>query len=140
MTDLPGYYFRVRENGGTMYRIGDETRHRRVDLEQVAVINTRNGEIRGSGNRPLAPEDRVAAETWLTERRALLAARRIDDIHRAIDHMNLTAQWVQSQASPDELEAVTDPLLLAMHDLRSILVRRKADRVEAARTGTDAPG
>jgi hypothetical protein len=47
--------------------------------------------------------------------------------------MNLTAQWVQSQASPEDLEAVTEPLLLAMHDLRTILVRKKADRVEAAR-------
>ncbi|MGR3466166.1 hypothetical protein [Limimaricola sp.] len=140
MTDLPGYYFRVRENGGTMYRIGDETRHRRVDLEQVAVINTRNGEIRGQGNRPLAPHDQAAAETWLAERRALLAARRIDDIHRAIDHMNLTAHWVQTQASAEDLEAVTEPLLLAMHDLRSILVRKKADRVEAARAETGTTG
>ncbi|GAD54031.1 hypothetical protein MBELCI_0083 [Limimaricola cinnabarinus LL-001] len=133
MTDLSGYYFRVKETGGTMYRIGDETRHRRVDLEQVAVINTRNGDIRGPGNRPLAPEDQAAAETWLTRRQAILAARQIDDIHRAIDHMNLTAQWVQSQASAEDLDAVTEPLLLAMHDLRTILVRKKADRVEAAR-------
>ena len=28
-----------------------------------------------------------------------------------------------------ELESVTDALLLAMHDLRSVLVRKKADRV-----------
>lgn len=133
MTDLSGYYFRVRETGGTMYRIGDETRHRRVDLEQIAVINTRNGEIRAPGNREMAAEDRAAAEAWLEQRRAILAARQIDDIHRAIDHMNLTAQWVQSQASEADLEAVTEPLLLAMHDLRTILVRKKADRVEAAR-------
>ena len=129
MTDLPGYYFRVKETGGTMYRIGDETRHRRVDLEQVAVINTRNGDIRGPGNRPLAPEDQAAAETWLARRQAILAARQIDDIHRAIDHMNLTAQWAQSKAEATQLEEVTDDLLLAMHDLRTVLVRKKSERM-----------
>ena len=35
----------------------------------------------------------------------------------------------------EELEAVTDDLLLAMHDLRSVLVRKKADRLSKAQTG-----
>ena len=62
-------------------------------------------------------------------RTALLARREIDDIRRTIDHLNLTTQWAQSKASADDLEAVTDDLLLAMHDLRSVLIRKKADRL-----------
>ncbi|MFT6025713.1 MAG: hypothetical protein ACI9PY_003858, partial [Ascidiaceihabitans sp.] len=31
--------------------------------------------------------------------------------------------------SDEQLDAVTDDLLLAMHDLRSTLVRKKADRL-----------
>jgi hypothetical protein len=58
-----------------------------------------------------------------------LAHRDIDDLHRAVDYLNLTTQWVQSKASPDQLDSVTDGLLLAMHDLRSTLVRKKADRL-----------
>ncbi len=53
----------------------------------------------------------------------------IDDIHRAVDYLNQTAHWVNSSAEDDELEDVTDALLLAMHDLRSVLVRKKADRM-----------
>jgi hypothetical protein len=53
----------------------------------------------------------------------------MDDIHRAIDHLNLTTQWVQSKASDEQLEEVTDALLLAMHDLRSTLVRKKSSRL-----------
>ena len=60
---------------------------------------------------------------------ALLARRDIDDIHRAVDYLNTTTQWVQTKASDDHLEQVTDALLLAMHDLRTVLVRRKADRL-----------
>ena len=51
------------------------------------------------------------------------------DIHRAVDHMNLTTQWAQSKATPEQLEEITDTLLLAMHDLRTVLVRKKADRL-----------
>jgi hypothetical protein len=65
----------------------------------------------------------------MEERATVLAHRDIDDIHRAVDYLNLTTQWVQSKASPDQLESVTDVLLLAMHDLRSTLVRKKADRL-----------
>jgi hypothetical protein len=36
---------------------------------------------------------------------------------------------VQSRATGEQLDAVTDTLLLAMHDLRSVLVRKKADRL-----------
>ncbi len=67
---------------------------------------------------------------WLARRQDVLAARDIDDIHRAVDHLNLTAAWAQSKATDAQLDAVTDALLLAMHDLRSVLVRRKADRLD----------
>ncbi len=54
----------------------------------------------------------------------------MDDILRTVDHLNLTTQWAQSRATDEQLEAVTDSLLLAMHDLRTMLVRRKAERLQ----------
>jgi hypothetical protein len=65
----------------------------------------------------------------MAERTALLAERDIDNIYRAVDYLNLTTQWAQAKATEEQLEAVTDDLLLAMHDLRSVLVRKKADRL-----------
>ena len=129
MTGLPQYYFRIRENGAAVFRVDTENRQRRIDMDQIAVVNIRNGEVRAQGDRTLSSEDTEAIEAWMEDRRALLAARGLDDIHRAIDHMNLTTQWAQSKATDEELEAVTDGLLLAMHDLRSTLVRKKADRL-----------
>ena len=72
----------------------------------------------------------------MATRQATLAARDLDDISRAIDHLNLTTHWAQTRASDAELEAVTDSLLLAMHDLRSVLVRKKADRLMRDGTGS----
>jgi len=127
--DLPEYYFRVRENGAFVFRVDTENRHRRIDMDQIAVINIRNGQIKPHGDRTLSDADLKVIEDWMRAREEVLARRDVDDIHRAIDHLNLTTHWAQSRASDAQLEEVTDALLLAMHDLRSVLVRKKADRL-----------
>jgi len=128
-TDLPDYYFRVRENGATVFRVDTENRQRRIEMNQIAVVNVRNGEIKPQGDRPLTEADVAAILGWTADRVALLAQRDIDDIHRAVDYLNQTTHWAQAKASDEQLEDVTDRLLLAMHDLRSVLVRKKADRL-----------
>lgn len=130
---LPEYYFRVRENGAFVFRVDTENRQRRIDMDQIAVVNTRNGEIRPHGDRQLSARDMEAIETWMADRIATLARRDIDDIHRAVDHLNLTAHWVQSKATDEQLDEVSDALLMAMHDLRSVLVRKKADQLVKSR-------
>ena len=130
---LPEYFFRVRENGAFVFRVDTENRQRRIDMDQIAAVNIRNGEIKPHGGRALSETD--LAQTWMQERRAVLAARDIDDIKRAVDHLNLTAHWAQTKATDDQLEAVTDDLLLTMHDLRSVLVRKKADRLMKGNKG-----
>ena len=139
MTDLPDYYFRIRENGAAVFRVDTENRQRRIEMDQIAVINVRNGDIKPQNGRSLTDEDKAEIHAWMKSRQALLARRDIDDIHRTIDHLNLTAQWAQSKASDEDLEDVTNRLLLAMHDLRSILVRKKADRLMKAKRDTGAP-
>jgi hypothetical protein len=135
--ELPDYYFRVRENGAMVFRVDTENRQRRIDMDQIAVVNIRSGEVKPQGGRELSEADVTAITEWMEERADLLAWRDIDDIHRAVDYMNITTQWVQSKATDEQLEDVTDSLLLAMHDLRSVLVRKKADRLIKARQQED---
>jgi hypothetical protein len=127
--DLPDYYFRVRENGAVVFRLGTENRQRRIEMDEIATVNVKNGNIKPHGEVELTEADKAAIEEWLAARQAQLAMREVDDILRTVDHLNLTTQWAQSRATDAQLEAVTDQLLLAMHDLRSMLVRRKADRL-----------
>jgi hypothetical protein len=127
--DLPDYYFRIRENGAAVFRVDTENRQRRIELEEIATVNVKNGNIKPHGDRKLTADEQAVIRDWLAERQRILAERDVDDILRAVDHLNLTAQWAQSRATDDQLQAVTDALLLAMHDLRSTLVRRKAERL-----------
>ena len=123
--ELPNYYFRVRENAAAVFRVDTENRQQRIEMDQIAIINMRNGEIKAHGQRRCL--ERI--HEWMEERAAVLANSDMDDIHRAVDYLNLTTQRVQSKASADQLGSATDALLLAMHDLRSTLVRKKADRL-----------
>ncbi|SDF59464.1 hypothetical protein PUH89_14645 [Rhodobacter capsulatus] len=130
--DLPEYYFRIRDNGAAVFRVDTENRQRRIEMEQIAVVNVRNGEIKPQGDRKLTPDDLREIEAWMAKRIATLAARDVDDILRTVDHLNLTTHWVQAKATEAQLDEVTDPLLLAMHDLRTVLVRKKAERMMKA--------
>lgn len=138
-TGLPEYYFRVRENGATVFRVDTENRQRRIEMDQIATVNIRNGEIKPNGSRELSDTDIARITAWMAERTEVLAHRDIDDIHRAVDYLNLTTHWAQTRATDAQLDAVTDTLLLAMHDLRSVLVRKKADRLMKDRTAKDRP-
>lgn len=130
--ELPEYYFRVRDNGATVFRVDTENRQRRIEMDQIATVNTRNGEVKPHGDRALSAAEMVAIRGWLAQRQQTLAARDIDDIHRSVDHLNQTAHWAQTRATDDQLDAVTNALLMAMHDLRTVLVRKKADRLAAS--------
>lgn len=133
--ELPDFYFRVRDNGATVFRVDTENRQRRIEMNEIAVVNIRNGQIRPHGERALSDEEIEVIKDWMEERQQVLSTRDIDDIYRAIDYLNLTTHWAQTRAEEDQLEEVTDALLLAMHDLRSVLVRKKADRLMARAVG-----
>ena len=133
--DLPEFYFRVRDNGAFVFRVDTENRQRRIELDQIAVVNIRNGQIKPHGDHELSQAELAVIQEWMAERLEILAHRDIDDIHRAVDYLNTTTHWAQSKASDDQLEQVTDALLLAMHDLRSVLVRKKAERLIKEKQG-----
>ena len=127
--DLPEYFFRIRENGAVVFRVDTENRQRRIEFVELAMVNLKNGVIKPHGDETLSDTDLAEIRAWIARRTDLVAARDVDDILRAVDHMNLTSQWAQTKATDAQLAAVTDTLLLAMHDLRTVLVRRKADRL-----------
>nr|WP_093417709.1 hypothetical protein [Tranquillimonas alkanivorans] len=134
MNELPEYYFRIRENGAFVFRVNPENRQRRLEMDQIAAVNVRNGEVKPHGGRTLSDADRQVIDEWMEERRAELARREMSDVQQTVERLNLTAHWAQTKATDDQLEQVTGDLLMAMHDLRAVLVRKAADRLDKAGT------
>jgi len=129
MSDLPGLYFRIRENGAAVFRLETESRQRRMEMDQIATLNLRSGEIKPQGDAEPSEAERAAMIRWMVARRATLEARESDALWQRVEQINLMAHWAQSRATEAELEEVTEALLLAMHDLRGVLVRKKAERL-----------
>ena len=58
--ELPEHYFRIRDNGATVFRVDTENRQRRIEMDQIATVNVRNGEIKAHGDRTLSGADLAA--------------------------------------------------------------------------------
>ena len=61
--DLPEYYFRIRDNGAAVFRVDSENRQRRIEMEQIASVNVRNGDMKPHGDRKLSPRTRQRSAT-----------------------------------------------------------------------------
>ena len=91
--DLPEYYFRVRENGAFVFHVDTTNRQARIEMDQIAVVNIKNGQIKPHGDRALSDKDITVIQEWMAERSDTLARRDIEDIHRAVDYLNTTTPW-----------------------------------------------
>lgn len=127
MSDTTNLFFRVRDNGAAVFRVDTENRQRRLDMQQIAVVNIRNGQVKPQGEQVPTAAERNEIDAWVVEQRKTLAIRKVDDIKRATDHLNDTAQWVQSDATDKQIDEFAEDLLMAMHDLRTVLVRKKSN-------------
>lgn len=130
--EFPDLYFRIRENGALVFRMDTENRHRRLEMEHIATVNIAKGEFKTQGDRTLSQAETDAIGAWITARRGILSLREMESIRSAVEQLNLATQWIQSRATDEQIDAVADELLLAMHDLRGVIVRRKAERAKDA--------
>lgn len=116
-------YFRIRKAGAFVYRMEVENRQRRLELVQIATI-TQGGDVRPQKGQDIAPAEMDEILAWQAAREAEIAAREAGEARLLIEQINLAAAWVQQKSTDAEIAALSDPLLMAMHDLRQVIVRR----------------
>ena len=74
------------------FKVETENRQSRLDSEQIAVINIRNGDVKPHGTYSRTQGEEQLIQDWLAQRKDLLARREIYDMLRTVGHLNLTAQ------------------------------------------------
>lgn len=126
-------FFRVKDNGAAVFRVDTENRQRRLELQQIANVNTKTGEIKSQGDAILTAAETKSMQDWIAARQELNAQQQSDEIRQTIDTISLTAHLFQSRATDAEVDAFADDLLMAMHDLRSVIVRKKSERLEKSK-------
>ncbi|MBY8975635.1 hypothetical protein KHP62_07455 [Rhodobacteraceae bacterium NNCM2] len=113
-------YFRRRKQGAFAFRLDVENRQRRLEMIHIATVNGK-GEIRPQKKNPPSPAEIEQIEAWIA---AEADAPPETEPQKAIREINLIAQWVAKEAGDEDILANSDPMLLAMHDLRQVIVRR----------------
>ena len=117
------YYFRPRPGGAALLKIVHDPRLRRSRLHRIAGINTATGDVRVTEGHLLTDAESALIADYLAQGNRLNGRAA-----RAVAEIGHIAHWAQFRATPDELAAATEDLLLAMQDLREVLVRKAARR------------
>ena len=123
-------YFRIKDNGATVFRINDETRQRRLDLQPVAKANVRNGDIKLRKDVTLSDAELSEINAWLDARSTELQGREIEQARLTIEQLNTTANWISSKPDEALADAISEDLMMAMHDLRTAIVRFKSKMLD----------
>lgn len=123
----PGLYFRLREPGATVFRLHTGSQGGRMQMEAIALANLRNGEIKVQGTGPDATE-RAEIEAWIAHRREGAEGRDNERFNALIEQLNGSAHWIGSRAGQQPVMQNATALLLALHDLRTTIVRRMTEQ------------
>ena len=119
-------YFRHRENGVVVFRMEVANRQRRIELNQIASISQK-GEITPHKRRPPTEAEMAEIAAWQTEWAARVEAEDLNTTEKFLVELNQFTDWVQRRADHAEIDAHSDPLLMAILDLRQVVVRRLAE-------------
>ncbi len=125
----PRLYFRIREPGASVFRVATESPQRRLELDLIAIANLRTGEIKSQGEGPTS-EERAEISDWIAARRKSRPSRDLFEMQALVEKLNQSAQWLQTRAAKKAVLDNAEALLFALHDLRSVVVRRMAETDE----------
>lgn len=126
MFDRPTLYFRLKENGAAVYRIGTGEQAR-LDFQQIAVLK-HSGEVKPVGKQQPTEDELREIGQWHEARTSGQSGRDAARVDQLIGNMNAVAQWIQADADDAQISQSAEPILMAMHDLRTTLVRRMSGR------------
>ncbi len=119
-------YYRVRKQGALVFRMEVANRQRRIELNQIATI-TGKGEIKPHRRRPPSETELADIEAWWQRRRAQRKDNSLDDVELFMEELNKFTTWVEKEAPSDLISTRSDPLLMALLDLRQVIVRRLSE-------------
>ncbi|PYE83920.1 hypothetical protein [Pseudoroseicyclus aestuarii] len=137
--DLPELYFRLHPGGATVFRVAPDGAQRRLDLLPLAEVTLPGAAIRPLGAADLGAQDRLAIRAWIEARAEATPGPGGAPRQSAVTAINHAAHWAETKATDTDLEAASEELLLAMHDLRAVLLRKKTERLAATAPKADPP-
>lgn len=130
MQTLQKLFYRVSKQGADVYRIDLQNRLKRLDLEKIAEIDLAGNAISKTEGMSHSAEEQADMQNWCEMRKNQLELRSQNDINRLVEALNHAANWIETEASDEQLSTMGDPVLMAMHDLRATIVRKMSQKTK----------
>ena len=119
-------YYRHRQNGVVVFRMEVANRQRRIELNQIASISKR-GEITPHKRHQPTEAELAEIEAWLADWQTRADSDDLNTTEKFLVELNQFTDWLQRRADHSEVDALSDPLLMAILDLRQVVVRRLSE-------------
>ena len=116
-------YYRHRRNGVIVFRMEVANRQRRIELNQIATISS-DGEITPHARRTPTEAELTEIRAWWTDWTSRGDENPLNETEAFLVELNRFTDWVQRHAPDAQVDAHSDPLLMALLDLRQVVVRR----------------
>lgn len=126
MLNRPNLYFRRKDNGAAVYRVGADDGSR-LDLTQIAILK-QNGDIKPQGKHQPTEDETQEIAAWHAAFKSAKSTREAARVDNLISDMNGVTQWIQANATDKQIDQSAQSILMAIHDLRTTLVRRLGGR------------
>lgn len=126
------FYFRAKDQNANIYRINKSARQNNSTqiFEHVGIIIFHNGKIKLNEGETLTPGEEAEITNWLERYRSRRA--QIDKLraYSLIEEINHMAQWLQADATDEDIVEIFEELIMSITDLRQSAMRRYSRIVE----------
>ena len=119
-------YYRHRKNGAVVFRLEVANRQRRIELNQIASI-AKTGEVVPHKRRPPTDAEMAEIREWWATWQARADTDQLSETEKFLVELNRFTDWFQRRAEYEEVDDTSDPLLMAILDLRQVVVRHLSD-------------
>lgn len=127
--NLPNIFFRVKDNGASVYRVGTAKSSGRIEFSKLATVVLKSQKINTQNEVTLTPDELREINEWMRQQRS---DRLAEDLRRISRDVNLaTHQIASSSEIDDELEAAINTVLLSLFDLQREITEKIRTRNQA---------
>lgn len=131
-------YCRLHKKGALVFRVETTSRRQEVEFVRIAEISP-DGEVAPHKHHPATVEEMAEAAAWWRDWSARREESRLEKTEQVIARLNGYAGWLTRKATDDEVARLSEPLLMAMLDLREEVLRR-VSKMETGQAAIVDPG
>ncbi len=125
LLDLPELYFRIKDNGASVYRVSKSSKSGRIEFSQIATAVLRNDKIKPHSDHELTDNEIEQITNWMASQKDNHLSDLAQVFRRISRDVNLATNLLSSDnGAHKELNESINLLLLSLLDMQRATSQR----------------